>query len=108
MANRFGNVLKWLVFIPIMVISIFISFIILKFKIRIKKTNCIIFCFENYFKHGGYIIIRKSKYGWYPHFIWAKSIKNLKVRHISPINDGPPENIKELFLFEAYIKNKDN
>jgi hypothetical protein len=36
------------------------------------KSNCIIFALQQWFSRGGYIVLRKSNYGWWPHMIWTK------------------------------------
>jgi hypothetical protein len=36
------------------------------------KSNCILFALKRWFSHGGYIVLRKSNYGWWPHMIWTK------------------------------------
>lgn len=33
-----------------------------------KLSNCLIHVLKKYWNEGGYIIGRKSKYGWWPHF----------------------------------------
>lgn len=38
------------------------------------KNNCLIFAFHKWIKCGGYLIIRKSNYGWWPHFLWSKDL----------------------------------
>jgi hypothetical protein len=88
--------------------SVFISALLSKSNKEVKKLNCIIYVFRLFFKNGGYIIIRKSHYGRYPHFIWAKNINGLEVKHIAPTTDAPPKNILDLFYFEAYEKDRDN
>jgi hypothetical protein len=39
---------------------------------RVKKSNCIIFALRRWFKYGGYVVLRKSNFGWWPHMIWTK------------------------------------
>jgi hypothetical protein len=36
------------------------------------KSNCIIYALKQWFSLGGYIVLRKSNYGWWPHMIWTK------------------------------------
>lgn len=35
----------------------------------IKKSNCLFYAFKKYRRYGGYILMRKSNYGWWPHFL---------------------------------------
>jgi hypothetical protein len=46
-------------------------------------SNCLIFAFFQWLKHGGYVIARKSKYGWWPHFMWVQSLNDLEVLEYS-------------------------
>jgi hypothetical protein len=36
------------------------------------KSNCILYAVACWFKSGGYIVLRKSNYGWWPHMLWTK------------------------------------
>ena len=36
------------------------------------KSNCVIVAFHQWFHCGGYLLVRKSHYGWWPHFAWAR------------------------------------
>jgi hypothetical protein len=38
------------------------------------KSNCVIFALQRWFSLGGYIALRKSNYGWWPHMIWTKDL----------------------------------
>jgi hypothetical protein len=40
----------------------------------VKNSNCIIFALRRWFSRGGYIVLRKSNYGWWPHMIWTKDL----------------------------------
>jgi hypothetical protein len=41
-------------------------------------SNCLIFAIEHWYKKGGYLIIRRSHHGWWPHFIWSKDLKTFE------------------------------
>lgn len=49
-------------------------------------SNCLIFAFRMWARHGGYVIVRKSNYGWWPHFMWVKSLGELEVTNFVPEN----------------------
>lgn len=37
------------------------------------KDNCLPWSFKKYLKHGGYLVIRRTRLGkirWWPHFLW--------------------------------------
>jgi hypothetical protein len=38
-------------------------------------SNCLIWAFRRFFIRGGYVIFRKSHYGWWPHFLWSPDLK---------------------------------
>lgn len=41
-------------------------------------SNCIIYAVFTWLKQGGYIVIRKSRRGWWPHFLWSLDLKTFK------------------------------
>jgi len=44
-------------------------------------SNCLIFAIQHLFKCGGFIIARKSHYGFWPHFLWSKDLKEFEEFH---------------------------
>jgi len=74
-----------------------------------NKSNCLIFAVNKWFKHGGYLVMRRSKHGFFPHFLWCSDLKNAEIEHFVPIN--PKHSfVKILFhkiLFEGMIKKDD-
>jgi len=50
-----------------------------------KYGNCLIFAIGKFIRFGGYIIVRKSRTTWIPHFMWTKSITNLEIEEYKPI-----------------------
>lgn len=74
------------------------------------KGNCLFFALNRWFKNGGYLVIRKSRHGFFPHFIWCKDLKDAEIEHFVPTD---PKNvvIKALvhkLFFKGYIKKDDN
>lgn len=47
--------------------------------------NCLIFAIRMWWKHDGYVAIRKSRYGWWPHFIWIEDLKDAKIQQFVPL-----------------------
>ena len=41
-------------------------------KLTKVKSNCIVYAMSCWFKSGGYIVLRKSNFGWWPHMVWTK------------------------------------
>ena len=39
-------------------------------------SNCLIFALSKFVKKGGYIIIRKSKFGPWLHFMWTDNVQD--------------------------------
>lgn len=35
------------------------------------KTNCLLWALSRWHKHGGYVVFRRSDYGWWPHLLWT-------------------------------------
>lgn len=35
--------------------------------------NCLCWALRQWRKHGGYLVIRRSRYGWFPHFLWLSA-----------------------------------
>jgi hypothetical protein len=37
-----------------------------------------------FWRHGGYLVVRKSRSTWVPHFMWARSIEGIRVIEYKP------------------------
>lgn len=70
-------------------------------------NNCLIFAFNRWFKHGGYLIVRKSRHGWWPHFIWSPDLKDAEIEHYRPVNAGNENPYVKKFLFKGEIATDD-
>jgi hypothetical protein len=44
-------------------------------------SNCLVFAVEHWLHCGGYIIFRKSHWGWWFHAIWSKDLKSFEEFH---------------------------
>lgn len=74
-------------------------------------SNCLFFALNKWFKHGGYIAIRRSRYhSFIPHIIWIKDLKDAEIEHYTPVN--PKQHLISIifhkFLFKGQIKTKDD
>jgi hypothetical protein len=38
------------------------------------KSNCLIFALMRLWQSGGYLILRRSSYGWWPHVLWSRDL----------------------------------
>lgn len=104
-------VVYWALASPFLIISALVAVILVGiFRKKISLfSNCIIFSYSKWIENGGYIIMRKSHWGWWPHFIWAKHIDGLYLEHLVPIEDKSPGFFGlEIFLFKGKIENKDS
>ncbi len=63
--------------------------------------NCFIYALRQRWRHGGYVITRRSKYGWWPHFIWSPDLREF--RHFIP--DRPAhERLIPPLLFRGSVR----
>ena len=77
----------------------------------LKWTNCIEYTMYKWVDGGGYFLIRKSKYGWYPHFLHIVDLdfkKNKNIDHVGPESDGPATGPIDLICFGAKVKSGDD
>lgn len=52
------------------------------------RSNCLLFALRMWWRHGGYLIVRRSRYLWLPHFLWAPpgGLRRARVAHYVPIS----------------------
>lgn len=52
-----------------------------------KTGNCLIYALRLWWRHGGYIIVRRSRYLWVPHVLWAPpgGLDEAPVQHFVPV-----------------------
>jgi hypothetical protein len=41
-------------------------------------SNCLIFVIGRWLKRGGYVIARKSHWGWWLHFLWSPDLQTFE------------------------------
>ena len=71
-----------------------------------KFSNCLIFAFIKWYRHGGYVVIRRAHHGWWPHFIWCRDLKDAEIEHLQPDLNYYPETTGKL-LFRGRINRTD-
>ena len=74
-----------------------------------SRTNCLFFALRKLHRSGGYLVIRKSRFGWLPHLAWTANIEGLKVEEFKPIEPFKGNWLQRLFpihmlLFRGYIR----
>jgi hypothetical protein len=70
-------------------------------------SNCLIFALFQWWHYGGYVIVRQSRHGWWPHFMWAQHLGNLEAIEFIPykpiyLSDNYP--IPPI-VFRGYVRN---
>lgn len=47
-------------------------------------SNCLVYALRRWIRDGGYLIVRRSRWGWWPHFLWAPTLGDLEVEQYAP------------------------
>jgi hypothetical protein len=66
-----------------------------------SKSNCLVFAVRRWFSRGGFLILRKSNYGWWPHLVWTKDF--ITFEEFTPRVHNPNLALPPL-LFRGFIK----
>lgn len=43
-----------------------------------ERTNCLLWALSQWQQHGGYVVFRRSDYGWWPHLFWTVDLVTFK------------------------------
>jgi hypothetical protein len=46
----------------------------IRYGIYKGASNCLMFAVARFWRSGGYLIFRRSSYGWWPHVIWSQDL----------------------------------
>jgi hypothetical protein len=38
------------------------------------RSNCLLYAVRQWWTLGGCLVVRKSQYGWWPHFLWSQDL----------------------------------
>lgn len=41
-------------------------------------SNCLAFALGRYWQQGGYVVMMRSRFGWWPHFVWTADLKDFE------------------------------
>ena len=74
-------------------------------QIEGRKSNCLFFAIGRWWNRGGYLVIRKSRFGYWPHFLWSPDLQVFE--SYSPIVGGYSRWFPPL-LFCGYIEHDDD
>lgn len=72
-----------------------------------RRSNCFFYALTKWRKFGGYLVIRRSHHGWWPHFIWCKDLKDAQIEHYAPKREGRENPYIKKFFFDGEIRTKD-
>lgn len=50
-----------------------------------RYSNCLLVAISLWWRRGGYLVIRKSRSTWVPHFMWARSIEGIEIVEFKPV-----------------------
>jgi hypothetical protein len=67
----------------------------------VNRSNCLFFVISHLYHDGGYVIIRKSTMGPFPHFMWSKNLT--KFEEYTPFQTKTPHWFPPIW-FKGYIK----
>lgn len=67
-----------------------------------RICNCWVWALWQWFKYGGSIIVRKSKYGPFPHFMWSPDM--MTIYDYNPIQ--PRNRIMPPTVFKGEVKSR--
>lgn len=65
-------------------------------------SNCLFYAFNRWRKEGGFVVVRKSHHGWWPHFLWTGD--HVTFWEFSPMSHCRP--IIPPLLFRGYIRSR--
>jgi hypothetical protein len=66
----------------------------------VKVSNSLLFAVRQLLQHGGYIVMRKSHHGWWPHFLWSADLVTFE--EFQPIVPAHTRRLPPL-LFRGYV-----
>ena len=80
----------------------------------IIRSNCFFFAVGRWLSRGGYLLIRKSRLGWWPHFLHGETDKGdeVAVCHLVPIEPLRARGLLRFFpihvlIFRGRVKTND-
>jgi hypothetical protein len=41
-------------------------------------SNCFLYALGRFAREGGYLVLRKSHFGWWPHLLWSKDLRSFE------------------------------
>lgn len=70
-------------------------------------SNCLIFAVWRWITRGGYLILRRSHHGWWPHILWCEDLRDANIQHYVPLEYSDDFAASHKVLFRGYISRQD-
>ena len=74
------------------------------YRWAVVGSNCLVFALARWVSRGGYLVVRKSRWGPFPHFLWSPDLK--RVEQYVPAE--PKKRVIPPLIFKGYVKHGDN
>lgn len=71
-------------------------------------SNCLIFAVWRWATRGGYLVLRRSHHGWWPHVIWCEDLRDATIEHYVPRQYSRNFAFAHKILFRGYISKVDH
>lgn len=42
-----------------------------------RWSNCYLVSVALWWRHGGYVLVTRSRYGWWPHMLWSRELRTV-------------------------------
>ena len=68
-----------------------------------RYGNCLIFGLWCWITRGGYLILRRSHHGWWPHILWCADLGTAAVEHYVPMAYSAHYAGSHKLLFRGYV-----
>lgn len=73
-----------------------------------RLSNCLVFALWRWMTRGGYLVVRRSRFLWVPHFLWVPpgGLEQAKVEHFVPIkpSSGRPWAVWRAVMFRGRVR----
>jgi hypothetical protein len=69
--------------------------------------NCLFFGLWRWMTRGGYLILRRSHHGWWPHVLWCQNLRDAEIEHYVPLKYSTHFAASHKFLFRGYVSRVD-
>jgi hypothetical protein len=71
---------------------------------RWAASNCLIFAVLLWLRWGGYLVMRRSHWGWFPHFLHGRAGRDGRLRLVGYVPRSPRRKILPPPLFRGRVR----